>query len=138
MRDQQIGLTPCLGELLLEAAQRGLQIFDLRLLIVDLLGEALAQIAIAFHPLQGDAGEVILFLVHGQLRFAHPFGDFIFVLFLFFLQQVLVGNRDCDLRLDLEKLVLHVEDNLLDHFLRVFGLVDQVVQIGPEQRGNSF
>ena len=36
------------------------------------------------------------------------------------------------------KLVLHVQNDLLDHFFRVFGLVDQVVEIGPDQSGNSF
>jgi hypothetical protein len=45
---------------------------------------------------------------------------------------MLVGNCDRDLGLDLQKLVLHVEDDLLDHFFRLFGLVDQVVEIGPD------
>jgi hypothetical protein len=41
------------------------------------------------------------------------------------------------LGLDLQKLVLHVEDDLLDHFFRVLGLVNQVIEIGADQCGNS-
>ena len=40
---------------------------------------------------------------------------------------MLVGDGDRNLCLDLQKLVLHVEDDLLDHLFRIFGLVDQVI-----------
>src|ERR1035441_7032566 len=46
-------------------------------------------------------------------------------------EHVLVGNRDRHLGLHLEQLVLHVQDDLLDHFFGVFGLIHQVVDIGP-------
>jgi len=36
------------------------------------------------------------------------------------------------LRLYLQKLVLHVENYLLDHLLRFLGLVDQVIEVGPD------
>ena len=107
------------------------------LLVGDLLGEAFAQVAIAFHPLQGRAGQVVLLLVDGELCFAHPLRDFVFILFLLFFQQVLVGDGDRHLGLDLQKLVLHVKDHLLDHLFRMLGFVDQVVEIGAEQGGNS-
>jgi hypothetical protein len=45
---------------------------------------------------------------------------------------MLVGNRDRHLRLHLQKLVLHVENYLLDHFFWFFGLIDQVVEIRPD------
>src|SRR5580658_729417 len=51
---------------------------------------------------------------------------------------MLVCNRDGDLRLDLEKLVLHIENDLLDHLFRVFSLVDQVVEVCPDQCCDSF
>ena len=99
--------------------------------------EAFAQVAIAFHALQGGAGQVVLFLVDGQFCLAHPLRHFVFIFFLLFFQQVLVGDGNRHLRLDLQKLVLHVEDDLLDHLFRMLGLVDQVVEIGPDQCGNS-
>jgi hypothetical protein len=47
---------------------------------------------------------------------------------------VLVGYRNGHLGLDLEQLILHVQNHLLDHFFRIFGLIDKVVDIGPDQR----
>jgi hypothetical protein len=40
---------------------------------------------------------------------------------------VLVGDGNRHLRLHLKELVLHVEDDLFDHLLGVFGLVDQII-----------
>jgi hypothetical protein len=56
---------------------------------------------------------------------------FVVVLQLLFFEQVLVGDGDRDLRFDLQKLVLHVEDYLLDHLFGLLGLVDQVVEVRP-------
>ena len=44
---------------------------------------------------------------------------------------MLVGDGDGHLRLYLQQLVVHVEDDLLDHFFRVLGLVDQVIEVRP-------
>jgi len=41
------------------------------------------------------------------------------------------------LGLDLQELVLHIENYLLDHFFRVLSLVYQVIEIGPDQCGDS-
>ena len=45
--------------------------------------------------------QVILFLADGQLGLAHPFGGLLFILFLLFLQQVLVGDGNRHLSLHL-------------------------------------
>ena len=45
---------------------------------------------------------------------------------------MLVGDGNRDLCLDLQELVLHVEDYLFDHFFRLFGLVDEVVEVRPD------
>jgi hypothetical protein len=45
---------------------------------------------------------------------------------------MLVGNSNRDLRFNLQKLVVHVKDDLLDHLLRLLGFVDQVVEVGPD------
>ena len=94
--------------------------------------EVVAQFSIALHPQQRGARQVVFFLVDGEFGLAHPFGDFLFVFFLLFFEQVLVGDGNRDLRLNLQKLVLHVENDLLDHFFRFFSLVDQVVEVGPD------
>jgi hypothetical protein len=53
-------------------------------------------------------------------------------------EQVFVGNSNGDLGLHLKKLVLHVESHLLQHFLRVFRAVDQVIEIRPYESGHAF
>ena len=60
------------------------------------------------------------------------------IFFLFLAKQVLVGDRDCDLSLDLEHLILHIENHLLEHLLRIFRAVDQVIEIRADQCGNTF
>src|SRR6266536_4074064 len=133
LRDQQIGFGLGLGELLLKLAQSGLEIFHLSFLIADLLRETSGQLTIALHAMQRGAGQVVFFFADSELGLAHPFGGFLFVFFLLFFEKVLVGDGDRHLRLHLQELVLHVEDDLLDHLFRVFGLVNQVVDVRADQ-----
>jgi len=51
---------------------------------------------------------------------------------------VLIGDGDGYLRLDLQVLVLHVEDHLLDHFFRIFGAIDDVVDVRANQSADAF
>ncbi len=60
------------------------------------------------------------------------------MLFALFLEQMLVRQRNRHLRLHLHQLVLHIEDELLEKLFRIFGLVDQIVQIGSKQCAYSF
>jgi len=53
-------------------------------------------------------------------------------------QQVVIGHRDRHLRLDLQQLILHVENHLLDHLLRVFSPVDEIVEVRANQRCDAF
>ena len=49
------------------------------------------------------------------------------------LENVLVGDGNSYLGFDLEQLILHIQDHLLDHLFRIFGLIDKVVEIGANQ-----
>ena len=118
--------------------ERGLQVLDLRLLVRDLLVEAVGQLLVAHRPLERRAGEAVVLLLDRELRLAHPLPLLLLVLRRLPLQQVLIGDRDRHLGLDLQELVSHVQDDLLDHLLGILGLVDQVVQVGPDESGNSF
>jgi hypothetical protein len=138
LRDQQIGFGVGLGQLLIEIAQRRLQILDLGFLIFELLREVRAQVAITFDAEQSGAGQVVLLFVDGELGLAHPFLDFVVVFEFLFFEQMLVGDGDGDLRFDLQELVVHVEDDLLDHLFGLLSFVDQVVEVGPDQGGNAF
>ena len=108
LRDQQIGLGLRFGKFLLQLTKSGLQIFDLRLLIGDLFGETTGKLAIALDTMQSGAREFVVFLADGELGLAHPFGRLLRVFFLLGFEQVLVSDGDRHLRLDLQKLVLHV------------------------------
>ena len=88
---------------------------------------------VAQRALQRGLGQLVVFLFfYRQLGLAQPLGGFFFVLFFLFFQQMLVGDSDRHLRLHLQKLVLHVDDDLLDHLFRVLGLFDQVVKISSD------
>ena len=63
----------------------------------------------------------------------HPLPLVLFRFLQLLLQHVLVGDRNRHLGFDLEQLILHVQNHLLDHFFRVFGLIDKIVEIGPYQ-----
>ncbi len=52
-------------------------------------------------------------------------------------QKTQVENLKSALRKLEQKLVLHVENHLLDHLFRVLSLVDQVVEVCPDQRCNT-
>jgi hypothetical protein len=52
-------------------------------------------------------------------------------------QTFLVRDRNRDLLLGLDQLVLHVEDDLVEHLLRVFRLGDDVVDVGLEQGADA-
>ena len=119
-------------ELLFELDERVLQGVHLRFLVVDLFLETLREAQSGLVTVEGGAGEIVLGFVDGDFGFAHPVFAGVFLLVLFFLQDVLIGDGDGDLRFDLEVLILHVEDHLLDHFFRIFGAVDHVVEIGPD------
>ena len=56
------------------------------------------------------------------------------MLLLFFQQQVLIGDRDRHLRLYLKQLILHVDDHLLQQFLRIFRLIQKIVDVCSYQR----
>ena len=94
------------------------------LLVGDLLREVAGQFAIAFHAMQRGSGEVVFFFSDGELGLARPFRGLFFVFFLLPFEQVLVGDGDRHLRLHLQKLILHVENDLFDHLFRVFCFVD--------------
>jgi hypothetical protein len=50
--------------------------------------------------------------------------------FLLLVQKMLVGDGDRNLGFDLKQLVLHVEDKLSRQLLGIFGLRDEVVDVG--------
>jgi len=136
--EQRLALGLGFAKLLFELAERRLQGGDLRTLVGDLLAEALGGPLAALLALEGRPREVVLFAIDRQLRLAQPVGGLFVVLLLLLLEHVLIRDRNRDLRLHLQQLVLHVENHLLDHLRRVLRLVDQVVQVRSDERAHAF
>src|SRR5579871_1057914 len=65
LRDEHVRLGLRFRQLLLQLAERGLQILHLRLLVGYLLREVLAQLAIALDAQKRSSGQVVLLLVDG-------------------------------------------------------------------------
>jgi len=119
-----------LVQLLLELGEGAAQGLGLGGLVFELLRESGGELLMAEAAFEGGAGEVVLLLLDSQLGFAAPLLDGFLVLLEFAIEQVLVGDGDGDLGLDLEELILHVEDELFGEFIGVLGFLDEVVDVG--------
>jgi hypothetical protein len=82
-------------------------------------------------------GQAVVTGAHGEHRLALPLGRLGSLLLVLLLDALLVGNRDRDLLLGLDQLRLHVDEDLVEHLLRVFGLVDQLVDVRADERAKS-
>ena len=89
-----------------------------------------ARLLVAQAALECGAGEIVLLLLDGEFGFAVPLLHGVLMFFLLLVQKMLVGDGDGDLGFDLEELVFHVEDELFGELLRVFGFLDEVVDVG--------
>jgi hypothetical protein len=136
--DEHLGGGTGFFELLLKASEGGAQGFGFGGLVFELLRETLRQGLMADAALEGGAGEIVLLLLDGEFGFAVELVHGFLVLLEFLLEEMLVGDGDGDLRFDLEELVLHVEDELLGEFLGVFGLFDEVVDVGSQESSYAF
>jgi hypothetical protein len=74
---------------------------------------------------------------HGQHGLALPLLRQLDLFVPLLLQALFIGDRDRDLLFGLDQLVLHLEDDLIEHLLRIFRLGDQLVQIRFDKRSES-
>ena len=110
---------------------------DLRGLLVVLRLEAVGGLLERVAARQRFAGQVVLALFDCHLGALLPVVGFVVVVLVALVQQLFVGDRGRHLGLDLHQLIVHVDDQLLDDFLRVFSTIDHVVDVGPEERGDT-
>ena len=112
--------------------QSSLQVLHLNLLIGHLLLEVLRGLLAAEGTLNSGACQIVLFLRDSELGLACPLCRLLQVFLLLFFKKMLVGDCNRHLRFHLEKLILHIEDDLFDHLLGIFRLIDQVIDVGPD------
>ncbi len=136
--DDEIATGPRLGQLSLQRQESAPQSLCLGALVFELLGKALRDACVAQGSAEGLARHVVPAFAYGKRCLLLPGRDSRIVLGFLAFEKVLIGDRDGDLRLDLQKLVLHIKDELLQHLLGILSLVDQVVDIRSEESGNAF
>ena len=82
-------------------------------------------------------GEIVAAFLYSEHRPLLPiFGELLLLLGLRG-EALLIGDGRSDLLLGLCQLVAHVDDELLEDLLRVLGARDQVVDVRPDQRGQT-
>src|SRR3982074_2500369 len=82
-------------------------------------------------------GEIVTAFLHGEDgAFLPVLGQLLFLLGLRG-EPLLIGDGGGDLLPGFRELVAHVDDELLENLLRVLGARDQVVDVRPDQRGQT-
>ena len=117
---------------LLQPAKRGTQRFGLGTLVAELLGKTSHLLMADLLPERGTS-KIVLLASDGERCLTLPVAGGLLMLRLLLFEKVLVGERDGHLRLYLQKLVLHIQDELTQHLLRIFRAVDHIVQVGAKQ-----
>jgi len=83
--------------------------------------------------LEGVAGEAVVALADGEHGAALPVGGLGGLLLDEALEVLLVGDGLGDALAVLDELAVHVDDDLIQHFFWIFGLVDEVVDVGLDE-----
>ena len=82
-------------------------------------------------------GEVVAPFLDGEHRAALPVLRLLVLGVGLVAEPLLVGDRRGDLLLGLHELAAHVDEDLRQHLLGIFGPGDEVVDVGLEQRGEA-
>jgi hypothetical protein len=134
-RDEDVLLALGLLDLVVERAQLLLQLLDRVLLQLPLLGElGLLLVVLAACGSAPPCARLSSLARTASIALrSHSCTSSTCSSHCFF-QALLVRDRDRHLLLRLDKLVLHVDDDLVQHLLRVFRLGDQIVQVRFDER----
>jgi hypothetical protein len=136
--DQYLACRSGLAKLLLQPAKSVAKSFSLGSLIFKLLRERRAHLSIAQTALERCACQSILLFLNGEFGLSIPLVHGILVLLQLFFEQMLVSNSDGNLCLNLEKLIFHIKHKLFRKLFRIFGFLDQVINIGSQERSYAF
>ena len=136
-RHQDVLLPLGLFDLVVELPERELELLGLRLVLEPGLVQLLRALEVLVVAEQRLLGEVVAPLLHREHRAALPVFGLPLHAFGIGLELFLVRDGGGHLLLGLGELTLHVDDQLVQHLLRVFGPGDQVVEVGPDHRGQA-
>ncbi len=131
--DEQILLALRFLDLVVQIAQRVLELFGLELVLLPRLRQLLAVRVVLGLAHERLLGEIVAVLRDREPRLVLPVGALLELGVGLVAQPLLVGDRRGDLLLRLGKLRPHVRDDLIQHLLGIFGPRDQVVDVRPQQ-----
>ena len=132
-RDEEILLALGLFDLVVQIAERVLELFRLDAVLLPRLLELLAVghvLALAHERL---LGEIVAPFLDGEHRLVLPVVRLLEFGVGLVAQALLVGDGRGDLLLRLGELRPHVDENLVEHLLGIFGPRDQIVDVRPQQ-----
>jgi hypothetical protein len=136
-RDDQVLLALGLLDLVVEHPQGALELIDRGLLLLPLLFVLLVELVVLLLALERLLREAVVALADGEHGPALPLGG-VGALLLGLLREVLlVGDGNGDLLLRVDELTVHLEDDLVQHLLGVFGPADQVIEVGLDKLGEA-
>jgi hypothetical protein len=136
-REEEVLLALRLFDLVVEVAERVLEFFRLGLVRLPGLLELLPMLRVLGVAQERLLGEIVAPLLHGEHRLLLPVLRGLVLGLHLVLEALFVGDRAGHLLLGLRQLIAHVDDDLVQHLLRILGLRDQVVDVGLEQRGDA-
>jgi hypothetical protein len=128
-REQQVLLALGLFDLVVEVTQGVLELLGLELVRLPRGLELLGVRVVLALPDEGLLGEVVAPLLDGEHRLLLPVLRLLVLRLELVAQPLFVGDGGGDLLLGLHQLVAHVNDDLVQHLLRIFGGGDHVVDV---------
>src|SRR5690606_24942346 len=132
--DEEVLLALGLLDLVVQLAQRALELLGLHRLALPGLLEGSGALGVLLLPQQRLAGEVVPAFAHGEHGAVLPLGGLLPLLLDLRLELALVGDRDGDLLLGARELLAHVDDHLVEDLLRVLAARDRVVDVGADEQ----
>jgi hypothetical protein len=133
--DEQVPLPLRLLDLVVELPQGALELLGLRGLGLPGLLQHLSPLRVLLLAHERLLGQVVAAFFHGQHRAVLPVPRLLHLVLELRFQLALVGDGRRDLALGLRQLVPHVQDDLVQHLLGVFGPRDHVVDVRLDHRG---
>src|SRR5690606_35728952 len=135
--DEEVLLALGLLDLVVQLAQRILQLLRLHRLALPGLLERGGALGVLLLPQQRLAREVVAALAHGEHRAVLPLCGLPALLLDLRLELALIRDGDGDLLLGARELLAHVDDHLVENLLRVLTAGDRVVDVGADEQGQS-
>src|SRR5690606_2070849 len=132
--DEQVLLALGFLDLVVELAQRLLQPLRLVVLAAPGLLERDRALGMLLLPQQRLLRQVVASLAHGQHGAVLPVAGELLLIVELRAQLALIRDRDRDLLLRLRELLAHVDENLVQHLLRVLRTRDRIVDVRAKQR----